>query len=88
MRMLGRERPMRRIANKVETEHAIERSHGKCFFSTSIKDAHPAPKRAVHLGAGVARAACEQCIKGFGLKAHLDEAPAEDKQLDIFGGKP
>ena len=78
---------MRRIANKVETEHAIERSHGKCFFSTN-KDVHPSPKRAVHLGSGVARAACEQCIAGFGLKAHLDEPPAENKQLDLWEKKP
>ena len=79
---------MRRIANKVETEHAIERSHGKCFFSTSIRDVHPTPSRAVHMGSGVARAACEQCIKGFGLKARLDEPPAEDKQLDLWEKKP
>ncbi len=75
---------MRRIANKVETEHAIERSHGKCFFSTATKDVHPEPTRAVHLGSGVARAACEPCIKGFGLKAQLDEKPQEDRQLDLW----
>lgn len=78
---------MRRIANKVETEHALERGFGKCFFSTSAKDPHPEAKRAVHLGSGVARAACEQCIKGFGLKAHLDEPVEDDKQLPLFGGE-
>jgi hypothetical protein len=78
---------VRRIANKVETAHALERTHGKCFFSSG-KDDHPAAQRAVHLGAGVARAACETCIAGFGLKSHTYEAPKEDKQLNLWEKKP